>query len=368
MLLLVNRRAIRFVPLVVPYLTPWKILNYLKFKNDLRRLSITTSSFPPGITFQASSYCNSTCRLCPVGLGIYGPKKGFLQFDVFKKVVEETKKYLVTIDFADWGEPFLNPNIFRMIKFAESQRIVTHASTNLHCFRNEKDLEKLLNCGLSLLIVSMHGATQKTYEAYQPGKSFDLTYEKLRTLVRLKKSRNSRKPEMTLAFAINRKNEHEIEKMQMLSDSLGLESLVYTASLNLRFHLEDSTSLRVLIEEWSQRRGFERCNNSLFNKERIQDLYSIVQNEFPVSLDKLDRACLTSKYYCTDPWQSLVVNWDGTVSLCCTDYNKYQIGDVRNQSILNIWNCQKYIEVRKFLLGKKCDENLNFYCRSCLRY
>ncbi len=165
-------KGARLFDIPLRYLTPKKSINYLKYLQDMKNRKVVTSSYPPDITFQASAYCNTNCRLCPVGLGIKGPPKGFLSLENFKKVIDEMKDVLIKITFADWGEPFLNPDIFDMIKYAEKNKVITHALTNLHHFNNEDDLRKISASGLSFLSVSLHGITQETYELYQPGQRF----------------------------------------------------------------------------------------------------------------------------------------------------------------------------------------------------
>jgi hypothetical protein len=61
------------------------------------------------------------------------------------------------------------------------------------------------------------------------------------------------------------------------------------------------------------------------------------------------------------------VNWDGTVSLCCTDYGKYFMGDASKESIMRIWNNRRYRAVRKFLLGG-LGSDADFPCKYCIKY
>jgi MoaA/NifB/PqqE/SkfB family radical SAM enzyme len=362
-----EKKAIKYLPIVGSYLTYKKVMNYLKYRNDLENRKVVTSSYPPRVTFQASAYCNTNCRLCPVGLGIEGPHKGFLEPLKFHKVIDEAREFLITIAFADWGEPFLNPSIFNMIKYAEEKKIMTHASTNLHLFKNMDDLRKLLDCGLSFLTISLHGVSQETYEAYQPNKNFELTVEKIRTLISLKKQFKRKKPVIDLAFAITKKNEHEIEKMQWFAKKLGVDSTIYTASLNLRFYLNDSYAVARLVNEWAQDDKLDLCHNTEFGKQRLIELYAALMKEKEASLDELDRLELTSRHFCLDPWESLTVNWDGTVSLCCTDYGKYFMGDASKESIMRIWNNRRYRAVRKFLLGG-LGSDADFPCKYCIKY
>ena len=289
-----------------------------------------------------------------------GPEKGFLKLDVFCKVIDDASEHLIVVNFADWGEPFLNPQIFRMIRHAEDKKIMTHASTNLHQFKNEDDLRNLLNCGLSFLIISLHGVSQETYAAYQPGKSFNATIEKIKILVNLRKQLKRKKPIINLAFAITKKNQHEIKKMRWFAEKLGVDSAVYTASLNLRFYVADSSAMIKMVSEWAQ--------DSRLDKRRIGELYEAIKKHDQINFDVLDRLRLSSRHFCLDPWQSLTVNWDGTVSLCCTDYGKYFMGDTHEESIIRIWNNERYRTVRKFLLGELSSTNVDFPCKYCIRY
>jgi MoaA/NifB/PqqE/SkfB family radical SAM enzyme len=361
-------KAIRNLSTIADYLTYKKVINYLKYLNDFRKRQIVTSSFPPMITFQASAYCNSNCRLCPVGLGIKGPEKGFLKFDVFSKVINEASEYLTTILFADWGEPFLNSNIFNMIKYAEAKRIITRASSNLLWFKSEGDLKELLDCGLSFLTISLHGVSRETYDAYQPNKNFQAVVEKIETLVSLKKQFKRKKPIIDLAFAITRKNQHEIEKMQWFAKELGLISNIYTASLNLRFYLNDPNAVTRQVTEWAQNDRIDLCNNDEREKQKINELYEAIKKGNQTNLDALDKLQLTTRHFCVDPWESLTVNWNGTVSLCCTDYSKYFMGNVCEESIVKIWNNEKYRFVRGFLLGRLAVNDVDFPCKYCIRY
>ena len=361
-------KAIRNLSSVTNYLTYEKVINYLKYLNDFRKRKIVTSSFPPMITFQASAYCNSNCRLCPVGLEIKGPEKGFLKFDVFSKVINESSKYLITVFFADWGEPFLNPDIYDMIKYAETKRIITRASTNLHRFKNEDDLKELLDCGLSFLTISLHGVSQETYDAYQPDKSFQATVEKIKTLVGLKKQSKREKPIIDLAFAVTRKNQHEIEKMQSFAKELRVNSTIYTASLNLRFYLKDPDAMTRMVSEWAQSIKIDPRSNDERNKQKIMELYEVIKKDNQADFDALDKLRLTTRHFCVDPWEGLTVNWNGTVSLCCTDYSKYVMGDTCEESITRIWNNEKYRYVRGFLLGRSATNDVDFPCKHCIRY
>jgi radical SAM protein with 4Fe4S-binding SPASM domain len=360
------RRAIKYARQAISYFTLKKLVNYARYRNDLRRRPLITSSFPPQITFEASAYCNSNCRLCPVGLKIDGSPKGFLRFDTFKKAVDEAKNYLIRLDFADWGEPLLNPDIFDMIQYAEKRRIMAALSTNLHAVKNEEDLKRIVNSGLSFVTISLHGVSQESYEAYQPGMDFRQTVDKIQNLVNFKRSLRRVKPIIDVVFAITKKNQHEVRKMSQFAKDMGVDSIIYTASLNLRFYLGDPHKLSEVINEWAQIEPLGLSDNVAFRKEGAMALYRAVLGG-KVSFEELDKLRLTGRHVCLDPWRYLVVNWDGTVSLCCVDYRKYVVGDTHTESIIGIWNNKRYQAVRNYLRKVSADDS-EIPCKRCIMY
>lgn len=364
-------RYSRYAYQAIRYLSLKKLVNYAKYRNDLRGRPATTTSFPPEITFQASAYCNSNCQLCPVGVKMDGPPKGFMQFDTFKKVVDEGKNYLIRIIFADWGEPLLNKDIFDMIRYAEGRMIMTSLSTNLHAVKNEDDLKRIVNSGLSFITISLHGVSQESYEAYQPGKDFKMTVDKIESLIKVKKSLRRAKPFINIIFAITKKNQHEVREMLQFAKDMGIDSIIYTASLNLRFYLGDPPKMEEMINEWAQIEPLSLPDNAIYHKLGYHKLGAVplyrAVLDGKVSFEELDRLKLTGRHVCLDPWRSLVVNWDGTVSLCCVDYRKYIVGNIHEESIMGIWNNKNYQAVRNYL--KKADaEDSGIPCKRCIVY
>jgi len=355
------------------YMTPSKVVNYIKYSIDAPKKRNRVSYFPPVLQFQPSGLCNSNCQLCPVGIGVKGPeKRGFMDLAVFKNIIDDVKKYVFKIYFGDWGEPFLNPRIFDMISYAESQGISTSASTTLHKFRSREDLKEILDSGISSsLTISIHGASTKTYEQYQPGKDFTSTIEKVKTLVALKHEMGLKNPDIKLTFAITKKNQHEIEDMKKMVETLGVSYKMYSASINARFFMDDPKKVSTLIKEWAQDKDWDATKNAQFiRKKKIEQFYQEIEENDTIDMKHLDSLGLTGRHVCTDPWNTLVVNWDGTVSLCCNDYYKYTLGDTRAESIVTIWNGEKYQQTREFLRNGANAAALpkNQPCPGCILY
>ena len=67
---------------------------------------------------------------------------------------------------------------------------------------------------------------------------------------------------------------------------------------------------------------------------------------------------------CLLPYRQLVIRPDGKISLCCNDaLGKYTLGDLNEESIMQIWNSPKYQEIRdKMYRDKRKGLLLCEYC------
>jgi 2-deoxy-scyllo-inosamine dehydrogenase (SAM-dependent)/8-amino-3,8-dideoxy-alpha-D-manno-octulosonate transaminase len=68
---------------------------------------------------------------------------------------------------------------------------------------------------------------------------------------------------------------------------------------------------------------------------------------------------------CLRPSNQLVVNWKGNVILCCNDYyEKYIFGNLNKQSVLDVWNSDKFNKYRKLLLEESNRKKIDI-CKNC---
>ena len=57
---------------------------------------------------------------------------------------------------------------------------------------------------------------------------------------------------------------------------------------------------------------------------------------------------------CPEVFNKLSVNWDGTVSACCNDYdNLMLVGDIRQERLIDIWRGKKMHDYRKLIVEDK---------------
>src|SRR4030065_2339296 len=143
--------------------------------------------YPSKIPIQSGNLCNLPCPLCPTGQQDKSAKKGFISFDIFKKIVDEIGQHLTVIRLYNWGEPMLNKDLLSMIHYAKERGINIKISTNLSMKMEDDQIEALVKAGLEKIYISCNGASSETYLKYHVGGDFDLVMDNMKRLVQKKR-------------------------------------------------------------------------------------------------------------------------------------------------------------------------------------
>jgi radical SAM protein with 4Fe4S-binding SPASM domain len=64
--------------------------------------------------------------------------------------------------------------------------------------------------------------------------------------------------------------------------------------------------------------------------------------------------------YCTQPWSTIYLTWDGRIKTCC--YNQYYLGNVNNDGIEDIWHNKLYRDFRNDIV----QGTVNSHCADCV--
>ena len=340
------------------YLSVPKLLNMALVNVQFRLKTERVVGRPYKMKIESTNVCNTKCQLCPTGIGLRGRPKGTMAMDRYRRLIDRVKWHLAALDLSMWGDPLIVPEIYDMIRYAHERGIWTYVSSNLHAFKLDEAKghgEALVRSGLNMLTCSLHGASQATFEIYQPGKHFDATVEKVRHIMATRKRLGSRTPEVQLNFVVTRHNEHEIAAFQRLADELGGKAVFSNAAMNTRF-LGQNQDLHSL-----------GLASDLLVKKTREHLEHWLPTD-PHYVLKPYRAMLAGHFDadafnghkvmdCSWPWRQSVVNWDGNVVTCCGAFDpKEDMGNVFAQPFGKIWNGEKYRMARRSFKRRLTDE------------
>jgi len=283
---------------------------------------------PAAVSMELTNQCNLSCPECPSGSGLMKRARGYMDPELYNKVISELRPYLFYVNLYFQGEPMLHPRFFEFLARKENFRTVV--STNGH-FLMEENAEKLVRSNLSRLIVSLDGMDSETYSLYRRNGNFDTVLNGIRNVAEAKKREHS-SLQLVIQFLVNRNNEAQIPEARRLANEV-------KAALKLKsMQIYNSND----IEYWQPAgKRFRR-----YNKKNGEYL---LRNSMP------DR--------CRRLWFNPVVTWDGKVVPCCFDKDaEHVMGDLNEKSFRDIWNGTEYRLFRKRVLsGRKMIE----ICKNC---
>jgi len=331
-------RAVRYWKRNGRYWSCSKAANALLAHVAMRLKLRYVPAWPVVAKIEATNICNGTCRLCPVGRKEPGHRPfGMIGWELYCRLIEGVKSTLHAIDLTNWGESLLHPRIMEMIRYAHEARIYTYLSTNMHTVRPEH-VEGLARSGLDELSLSLHGLSQETYAAYQPGFDFAQACETIGQLVAASErlGPTGKMMKIKLNFVVTAVNEHEVSALPDFAKRYGVEYLLSEPSLNLRFEVSPEMALRrpnrareiiaEAVETWLPRKG--RYDRPLYR--RVLDDPRLMFSPKKVVT-------------CDWPWMKLVVNWDGRATICCGSYDLADdVGCYTGQPIKQLWNSLPY--------------------------
>ena len=299
---------------------------------------------PESIFIEPTNMCNLKCPLCPTGSGNMKRRKGFLSLKNFKQIIDEIGDYIYYLTLTNYGEPFLNKNILEMISYAKQKKLVVSIVTNAQLI-NEFYTAGIVKARLDNILISMDGSCQTSYEKYRVGGELYKVIEAIKLIREERERKNSKLPSIYIQFIVMKHNENEIQEMKDLAKELKADKLVFKKLCNLSGFPEHLKDMESYIP-----------NNLDYNAYKIE-LNSIKWNTF-----KQD------KNWCDMAWNYPAINWDGSLSPCCFDYESYfNLGNVFESSFKNVWNSKKFISLRRNLLRDKssipiCSKcPVNFY-------
>lgn len=283
--------------------------------------------FPTHLHVEPSTLCNLRCAFCPVTTGMERPT-GFMPHGVFKKMIDEVGEYLFLILLWDWGEPFLNPEIYDMIAYARQKDVKIISSTNGHVFVQPKNAEKLVRSGIDAIIFAIDGISQETYEQFRKNGNLKMALQGFENVVAARRRLNSTTPIINFRFIPMKHNEHELPSLENFARSLGADILTIK-SLNPHDHGEVDANIATGLTFMPQDSRYRR-----FTYDEHGARIRLAQNP------------------CKRPWMNPSIHWDGKVSLCTFDaQDHYVMGDLTKQSFRDIWWGEAYSKFRRQFRG-----------------
>jgi sulfatase maturation enzyme AslB (radical SAM superfamily) len=88
---------------------------------------------PDRLYIESTNICNLSCIMCPTGRKEQVRKKGYIDFELFKSIVDEMAPWVQATTLHIWGEPLMHPKMFDMIDYCRKKGLRSEISTNAPC-------------------------------------------------------------------------------------------------------------------------------------------------------------------------------------------------------------------------------------------
>jgi radical SAM protein with 4Fe4S-binding SPASM domain len=278
----------------------WKI--FRAYKGRKTKLDY----MPVRLWIEPTSVCNLRCVMCP-NKDLSKAQKGFMDFELFKKIIDEAKGFVSDVHLLHRGESLLHPRFFDMVRYAHEAGIVTRFHTN-GTLLDEDKARRLIEAGLDQFAFSFDGMDKETYETIRVNADFETTVRNITRFLEIKKELGAKKPVTFIEL--------------------------------IRF-----PDVFKKYDKSAQKAFLDRFKGLPLDHLHIKELHNWAG-------DVGQAPPKTSYSPCTFLWHALIIFWDGAVLPCTQDFfGALTLGSVKDSTIREIWNNDKMVRLREKILA-----------------
>lgn len=317
------KRHIKHLGGYLKYNTGKKFLNLCSMHAQMARGKETITGYPSTLQIEVNNICGLKCPGCPTGFDSNPDPKGQIKLENFKRVIDQVGEYIYWVELFGFGEPLLNKDICQMLDYAHARNIGTSISSNLNDLK-EKDVERLVNSGLDLLVVSIDGLTQETYQKYRKGGNIEKVLHNLKLVLDTKDRLGRRYPLVEVHYIAMDHNRHEIPQTTEYMRKLDLNRFF--------FLLKEAGPSYMPVSDIGD------------EQEMIKNLRRYLKR-------------------CSKLWTHMFVCWNGEVRPCCLTFKN--VGNIFENDFKQIYNNPLYTGSRRIFCGN--GKNATGTDSPCLR-
>jgi MoaA/NifB/PqqE/SkfB family radical SAM enzyme len=296
----------------------------IKPRIDLENRTKLETVIPLGVPFiifvDPSDVCNFQCKFCPTAdrelMRKIPGRNHVMDLGLYKKIIDdicEFEKPIKVMRLYKDGEPLLNPNFLEMIRYAKEKKCAERidTTTNASLLTKENSIG-MIEAGLDRINISIEGVRKEQYLEFSKYPiDFDKLVENIGFLYK------------------NRKNCEIIIKI--CGDAISEEDK--KKFYEIFGEIADGVFIEHVMSCWPE-----------YELKGIE-----VNQEVGIYGQKIKEVQV-----CPYVFYSFSINSDGSASACFLDWSrKLIIGDARKESVKDIWNGGKLLDLQKMFLAKK---------------
>jgi Iron-sulfur cluster-binding domain/Radical SAM superfamily len=262
---------------------------------------------PHEIDIEVTSSCDADCVMCP--RKAIRRKIGPMDLNLFKKIVDEAVALRVPeLHLNGYGEISVLRNYREYLAYIRSRSRSIKININTNGMRmNEEMARAYIDFRVNVVNVTIDGATAATYESIRRKLKLDVVESNVKRLLRLRNESNKKYPLVMVNMIAMPQNIDEAEmflrKWKGVADRAGISGLVSRIGSV----------------------GFANIENSNWEKTP-----------------------------CFLLWSQMPIWSDGTVAMCCDDWDgRAPQGNVNDKTIKEIWTSKRRTSLRSLHLTQR---------------
>jgi MoaA/NifB/PqqE/SkfB family radical SAM enzyme len=352
----------QIVPSAAIGLPPVQTLPQLHRVLAARQLVGASSRFID-LEIDVSNRCNIRCQMCYFSFDeTFHAKPVYMNVGGFEAIAERVLPHAKMVMLSLGSEPLVSPEFTRILQIAARYRVPELGFYTNGLLMNDRIIDAVLANRVTLVALSIDGATKKTFESIRRGANFDLVLRNVRALVRRRAEMGRVSPRVRFGVVMMRRNIEELPDIVTLAWRLGVEELNF-------FHAAIYDGLD--MEKESLVHHKELSNEYLGRaRARAHELgLRIVHNPSPFKLEgsasarhPRPAAGRDDEPYCHFPFFHLSIDSSGRVRPCPFSHGEPPLGVVSPETPIDtIWLGPAITELRHRILASDPPP----MCRRC---
>lgn len=249
---------------------------------------------PEIVQIESTNICNARCVFCPRDR--MQRRQGVMDMGLYTRVVDECAEAGIHhLRLHNYGESFIDRQLVEKIRYAKERGIREVGLISNGSLISEEAARGVIDAGLDAINISIDAAGKETFEKTRVGLSYDRVIGNIENLLRIRGETGRTRPKLILSFV----------------------------------RRDDSDEEEAFIAKW-------RGKADKIHVTELHNWAGTLHGRSDV------------RFPCYRQWLTFTVLWDGRVALCCADFDgRVVLGDMRTQSIREIWNSEPYRAVRR---------------------
>jgi MoaA/NifB/PqqE/SkfB family radical SAM enzyme len=339
----------------------------------MKTRAVRAPILPRQLYIEVTNRCNSLCKSCPLTYDHYLPyePKHHLSWDQFRHIVDQVP-HIDRVVLHGIGEPLLNPDLPRFVAHLKARGAHTLFNTNA-VLLDEARGDALVESGLDELRVSLDAVTPSLYAHLRGIDKLPRILDTLRAYMARRRARaaiEARQPAVSFWLVGMQENLHELPEVVKLAIELGvpevhLQRLVFFDDGR---RLDDDVTM---IAEQSLHAALNELQDRMIRECEALARGSGVRFTASGATTPGESLEVKGKHPwqgCYRPWTLMYITANGTALPCCiapfaaADYQSIMLGNVFEHPLEEVWNGERYGELRAAVLSEAPSP---WPCQSC---